>query len=84
MNKNCKRYRDTWAAPGSQLFEALEVGNPAKADQIYIECEVQRRIAEGERPESVYECLPDGVLRLLQAAPIASAVSCKYLLKLRK
>jgi hypothetical protein len=49
---------------GSQLFEALESGDKAKADQIYIECEIQRRVAEGERPESVYECLPGGVLRL--------------------
>jgi uncharacterized protein (DUF1778 family) len=36
----CLRYKDTWAAPGSQLYEALENGDKAKAEAIYQECEV--------------------------------------------
>lgn len=35
----CKRFRDTWAAPGSQLHAALEEGAKAKASAIYNECE---------------------------------------------
>ena len=68
MNSRSIRYRDTWAAPGSQLFEALESGDRAKADQIYIKCEIDRRIAEGELPEHIYECLPGGKFRLLTLA----------------
>lgn len=39
MHAKSKPYRDTWAAPGSQLHEALESGDTARAERIYQECE---------------------------------------------
>lgn len=42
MNSKSIRYRDTYAAPGSQLFEALEAGQTRKANAIYLSCEYQR------------------------------------------
>lgn len=39
MNARCIKYRDTWAAPGSQLFEVLDAGDTVRADSIYMECE---------------------------------------------
>lgn len=42
MNSKSIRYRDTYAAPGSQLFEALEAGQTIKAVDIYLSCEYQR------------------------------------------
>lgn len=47
MHKNSKRYRDTWAAPGSQLFEALESGDSKRAAYIYEVCEKERELREG-------------------------------------
>lgn len=46
-HKKCRRYRDTWAAPGSQLFEALEAGDRTRADRIYTICEMERSAREG-------------------------------------
>lgn len=43
MHVKAKPYRDTWAAPGSQLFEALEAGDAKKAAEIYEECEWEAR-----------------------------------------
>lgn len=43
-NEMCKRFKDTWAAPGSQLYAALEDGDRKKADAIYNECE--KRLAQ--------------------------------------
>jgi hypothetical protein len=40
----CKRFKDTWAAPGSQLYAALEDGDRKKAAAIYDECE--KRLAQ--------------------------------------
>lgn len=65
MNKRSIKYRDTWAAPGSQLFEALEAGDMARADRIYKEYEIALRLSQGERPADVFECLPGDGLRLL-------------------
>jgi hypothetical protein len=39
----CKRYRDVWVAPGTQMFEALEAGDTKKAAQIYEQCELERQ-----------------------------------------
>jgi hypothetical protein len=69
MNKRSIKYRDTWAAPGSQLFEALESGDAARADRIYKECEIALRLSQGERPADVFECLPNDGLRLIVRKP---------------
>lgn len=50
MNKRAIRYRDTWAAPGSQLFEALEAGDMKKAAEIYDRCEHDRVTLECGNP----------------------------------
>jgi hypothetical protein len=42
--KACKPFKDTWAAPGSQLHAALEDGDRKKAAAIYDECE--KRLAQ--------------------------------------
>jgi hypothetical protein len=47
MNKRSIRYRDTWAAPGSQLHAALEDGNKPLAEKIYAEWERDRAKLEG-------------------------------------
>ncbi len=39
MNHRSIRYRDTWAAPGSQLHAALEDGDTKRAEEIYRQCE---------------------------------------------
>jgi hypothetical protein len=39
MNRRCIRYKDTWAAPGSQLHAALTDGNKKLAERIYLQCE---------------------------------------------
>jgi hypothetical protein len=35
----CKRYRDVWIAPGTDMFAALEAGDMNKAAEIYERCE---------------------------------------------
>lgn len=47
MNKYSVKYRDTWAAPGSQLFEALMANDMQRAERIYRECEAERVRLEG-------------------------------------
>jgi hypothetical protein len=47
MNKRSIQYRDTWAAPGSQLHAALTDGNKRLADSIYTQCEKDRAKLEG-------------------------------------
>jgi hypothetical protein len=47
MNKRSIRYRDTWAAPGSQLHAALTDGNKKLAESIYTQCEKDRAKLEG-------------------------------------
>jgi hypothetical protein len=39
-------YKDTHAAPGSALFEALAAGDTDKAAQIYAQCEREREALE--------------------------------------
>lgn len=39
MNKNCIKYKDTSAAPGSKLHEALLAKDMKAAERIYQECE---------------------------------------------
>lgn len=43
MHKKAIPYRDTHAAPGSQLHEALTSGDLKKAKQIYEQCESDAR-----------------------------------------
>lgn len=47
MNKRAIKYRDTHAAPGSELFEALEAGDMARADSIYRKCDAEMKLREG-------------------------------------
>lgn len=51
MNARCIKYRDTYAAPGSELFAALDAGNKAKAESIYQACEARLRLEQGIRWE---------------------------------
>jgi dihydrodipicolinate synthase/N-acetylneuraminate lyase len=45
----CKKYKDTWAAPNSDLYKALEAGDRKKAEAIYQECEaMNRKLLEGK------------------------------------
>jgi hypothetical protein len=37
MNSKSKKFKDTYAAPGSSLYKALEEGDQKKAAQIYKE-----------------------------------------------
>lgn len=46
MNKRSIKYRDTWAAPGSDLFAALEAGDKQKAESIYQACEARLRLEQ--------------------------------------
>lgn len=39
MNSKSIKYRDTYAAPGSQLHQALTDGDQKKAAAIYEQCE---------------------------------------------
>ncbi len=64
MHKYCKPFRDVMVAPGSQLFEALEANDLKRAHRLYTDCEIKRRLSEGERPERVYYCTPDGLTHL--------------------
>jgi hypothetical protein len=48
MNKRSIRYRDTWAAPGSQLHAALTEGNKKLAEKIYQDCEKDRAKLEAK------------------------------------
>lgn len=50
MHVKAKPYRDTWAALGSQLFEALEAGDAKKAAEIYEACEHDRVTLECGNP----------------------------------
>lgn len=43
MNRNSIRYRDTWAAPGSALYSALEASDTKLAERIYQQCEREAR-----------------------------------------
>lgn len=56
----CKRFRDVYAAPGSQLFQALEDGDRKKAAAIYDECE---RLLAKEQGRFTYYAA-DGALRV--------------------
>jgi hypothetical protein len=38
--ETCRRYRDTWAAPGSALFEAITNRQHKRALRIYRQCAV--------------------------------------------
>lgn len=49
MNRRALPYRDTHAAPGSQLHAALEAGDKALAERIYQQCERERIALEGPR-----------------------------------
>lgn len=53
MHRNCVRYKDTMAAPGSKLHEALTDGDTKRAEAIYQECERDaRNLVEKERYRS--------------------------------
>jgi hypothetical protein len=43
----CKRFKYTWAAPGSQLYGALEDGDKRKAAEVYNECEKHLAVEQG-------------------------------------
>jgi hypothetical protein len=47
----CLKYKDTWAAPGSKLYDALQDRDYKKAEAIYKECEreYQRHRVTAER-----------------------------------
>ena len=65
MNKRCIKFRDTWAAPGSQLFEALEAGDTARADSIYTECEIALLRSYGIPDHHMFEVVgSSGKIRL--------------------
>jgi hypothetical protein len=51
MHRKSIKYRDTWAAPGSDLFAALEAGDAKKADAIYAACEARLKFEQGYRWE---------------------------------
>jgi hypothetical protein len=48
-HEKCKRFKDTWAAPGSQLYGALEDGDKRKAAEVYNECEKRLALEQGRR-----------------------------------
>lgn len=58
MNARCIRYRDTWAAPSSQLFEALEAGDVVRANRIYTECEIALYRSYGLPDHHIFKCEP--------------------------
>lgn len=43
MNSKSIKYRDTWAAPGSQLHAALEAGDRVLAEKLYQQGELDAR-----------------------------------------
>jgi hypothetical protein len=43
MHRKSLPYKDTWAAPGSQLYLALENNNMGLAKAIYEQCEAEAR-----------------------------------------
>lgn len=47
MNRRSIQFKDTWAAPGSQLHQALTDGNKNLATKIYHECENNLAKLEG-------------------------------------
>lgn len=47
MNQKCIRYKDVLVAPGTQMFEALEAKDHARAKRIYDECEEAARKLQG-------------------------------------
>jgi hypothetical protein len=55
MNHRAKKYRDTHAAPGSQLYAALEAGDKELAERIYQQCERERIALEGPRVTPVHD-----------------------------
>jgi hypothetical protein len=70
MHRNCIRYKDTMAAPGSKLHEALTARDMAAAEKIYQTCEKDaRNLIEQERyrnwpPKGLWDgMIPQGTLR---------------------
>jgi hypothetical protein len=47
MNRRSIQFKDTWAAPGSQLHAALTDGNKKLALKIYHECDDAQKKLEG-------------------------------------
>lgn len=43
MNPKCKPYRDVYAAPGSELFQALVDGDHKKAARVYEEAKKREK-----------------------------------------
>jgi hypothetical protein len=41
--KKCLPFKDTWAAPNSELYAALELKDNQKAAMIYERCEKERQ-----------------------------------------
>jgi dihydrodipicolinate synthase/N-acetylneuraminate lyase len=49
-HKACLPYKDTWAAPNSDLYRALDEKDFEKAKRIYERCEeICRRLERGEK-----------------------------------
>ncbi len=49
-HKVCLPFKDTWAAKGSELYEALEAKDFVKAKAIYDRCEEARvKLERGEK-----------------------------------
>ncbi|WGN90734.1 hypothetical protein [Burkholderia phage vB_BglM_WTB] len=46
--EKCKRFEDTWAAPGSALYEAIEAGDLKKAKAIYDEANARQGIGDNK------------------------------------
>lgn len=57
MNHRSIRYRDTWAAPGSQLHAAIEDGDTKRAEAIYRQCEKDAaELIAKSKPATPCEC----------------------------
>jgi hypothetical protein len=52
MHKKSIQFKDTWAAPGSQLHQALVDGEINLATKIYHECENARKKLEGREDKN--------------------------------
>jgi len=52
MHRDCIRYKDTWAAPGSKLHEALTGKDEESAEALYQKCaQDEKELVEPKEPE---------------------------------
>lgn len=54
MSPKCKRFKDVFAAPGSELYQALVDGDHKKAEKVYKEC-LDREKSREEKSSKVKE-----------------------------